>query len=185
MNADGKPPGGLACGSFELSRGSVIEPFKIEPLTATLLPARVVRADEGAVRVLIDDHSAQPPASARTPPPPPRQPLTVSCRTFCTCVAEPHGCDDVPVQAGAVRGVSGQPRDDHRPTSRCRAERAHSGVRRGHGQTIAAPRQVRRRRLVQPLRGQAAVGGAGTRGANPNPNPNPSLFLLVNPNPQP
>ena len=33
MNADAKPPGGRACGSFGLSRGSVIEPF--EPHTAT------------------------------------------------------------------------------------------------------------------------------------------------------
>ena len=31
LNADGKPPGGLACGAFGLSRGSVIEPF--EPQT--------------------------------------------------------------------------------------------------------------------------------------------------------
>ena len=35
MNADSKLPGGLACGLFGLSRGSVIEPF--EPQTATLV----------------------------------------------------------------------------------------------------------------------------------------------------
>jgi len=32
LNADAKPPGGLACGSFGLSRGSVLNPF--EPRTA-------------------------------------------------------------------------------------------------------------------------------------------------------
>ena len=34
LNADRKPPAGLAFGSFELSRGSVLNPF--EPQTATL-----------------------------------------------------------------------------------------------------------------------------------------------------
>ena len=34
LNADGKPPGGRACGSFGLSRGFIVEP--IEPQTATL-----------------------------------------------------------------------------------------------------------------------------------------------------
>jgi len=38
LNADGKPPGGLACDSFGLSRGSVIEPF--EPQRANLVVTR-------------------------------------------------------------------------------------------------------------------------------------------------
>jgi len=36
LNVDGKPPGGQACGSFGLSRGSVFEP--LEPQMATLSP---------------------------------------------------------------------------------------------------------------------------------------------------
>ena len=35
LHVDGKPPGGLACASFGLSRGSALNPF--EPPTATQL----------------------------------------------------------------------------------------------------------------------------------------------------
>ena len=38
LHADGEPPGGLACGSFGLSRGSVLNPF--EPQTAALSQGR-------------------------------------------------------------------------------------------------------------------------------------------------
>ena len=50
LNADGNPPGGLACGSFGLSRGAVLNPF--EPQTATLVSqsSHTHRLDECAAR---------------------------------------------------------------------------------------------------------------------------------------
>ena len=44
LNADGKPPGGRACGSFGLSRGSLLN-RSFEPQTATLFS----RGKEGVV----------------------------------------------------------------------------------------------------------------------------------------
>ena len=41
LDADGEPPGGLACGSFGLSRGSVLNSF--EPQTAATLSPRLKR----------------------------------------------------------------------------------------------------------------------------------------------
>ena len=51
MNADGNPPGGLASGSFGLSRGSVLKPF--EPQTALCSSQKMARTcDPRGVRTL-------------------------------------------------------------------------------------------------------------------------------------
>jgi len=54
LNADGRPPGGRACGSFGLSHGSGIEPF--EPKMATLVSALVPSLH----RVLFHDEPVPP-----------------------------------------------------------------------------------------------------------------------------